>query len=213
VPVKIPHSHNDGAGYVSRNLTWWAQCDDIAVITPVRAETSPFVQNLIARVGEAPIGNPAVGPHYIPWEFSQEADCEQFLSGLDLPAEVPVQVSELELCLAGQREISRSLLEWCDRRRRLTGRTTLAVAEIRQQVEKIHQRSRAYRRVRERGVRAITIHQAKNREFHSVIVLWPYEVRGTTDRQRRLLYNAITRAKHRALVLVQNPQRRNHLHS
>ena len=43
---------------------------------------------------------------------------------------------------------------------------------------RIHQRSRAYRRVRGGGVRAMTIHQAKNREFHSVIVLWPYEVAG-----------------------------------
>ena len=50
----------------------------------------------------------------------------------------------------------------------------------------------------------MTIHQAKNREFHSVIVLWPYEVAGSVERQRRLLYNAITRAKFRVLVVVQN---------
>ena len=53
----------------------------------------------------------------------------------------------------------------------------------------------------------MTIHQAKNREFHSVIALWPYEVVGTVERQRRLLYNAITRAKCRVLVVVQNPAR------
>ena len=53
----------------------------------------------------------------------------------------------------------------------------------------------------------MTIHQAKNREFECVIVLWPYEVYGTSERQRRLLYNAITRAKQRALVIVQNPAR------
>ena len=53
----------------------------------------------------------------------------------------------------------------------------------------------------------MTIHQAKNREFHSVIVLWPYEVAGTIERQRRLLYNAITRARCRVLVVVQNPDR------
>ena len=53
----------------------------------------------------------------------------------------------------------------------------------------------------------MTIHQAKNREFHSVIVLWPYEVAGNIERQRRLLYNAITRAKNRVLVVVQDPNR------
>ena len=53
----------------------------------------------------------------------------------------------------------------------------------------------------------MTIHQAKNREFHSVIVLWPYEIAGAIERQRRLLYNAITRAKDRVLVVVQDPAR------
>ena len=53
----------------------------------------------------------------------------------------------------------------------------------------------------------MTVHQAKNREFDSVIVLWPYEVSAT--RQRRLLYNAITRAKRQAVVIVQNPDRIN----
>lgn len=53
----------------------------------------------------------------------------------------------------------------------------------------------------------MTIHQAKNREFDSVIVLWPYEVAGGADRQRRLLYNAVTRAKRQAVVIVQNPER------
>ena len=55
----------------------------------------------------------------------------------------------------------------------------------------------------------MTIHQAKNREFDSVIVLWPYEVQGSPERQRRLLYNAITRAKRQTVVVVQNPNRLN----
>ena len=78
---------------------------------------------------------------------------------------------------------------------------------ILQQARRIHQRSRAHRRVRDQGVRAMTIHQAKNREFDSVLVLWPYEVAGSAERQRRLLYNAITRAKRQALVVVQSPER------
>lgn len=53
----------------------------------------------------------------------------------------------------------------------------------------------------------MTVHQAKNREFDSVIVLWPYEIAGSSERLRRLLYNAVTRAKRQALVIVQNPRR------
>lgn len=49
----------------------------------------------------------------------------------------------------------------------------------------------------------MTVHGAKNREFDNVIVLWPAAVTGSDDWKRRLLYNAITRAKMRCLVLVQ----------
>ena len=202
------HNHNAGAGIVSRNLTWWRGCDDIAVITPVRVYTSPFVRNLINRVERGPIGDPLVGPHRIPWEVSQEAQCKQFLSELALPADPTVEVRASDIRLPDQGGISTALRVWIDKRRRLTGTTTFTVGEVHKQVGIIHQRSRAYRRVRSRGVRAMTIHQAKNREFDSVIVLWPYEVAGSVDRQRRLLYNAITRAKRQAVIVVQNPERR-----
>jgi superfamily I DNA/RNA helicase len=52
----------------------------------------------------------------------------------------------------------------------------------------------------------MTIHQAKNREFPVVIVLWPFQVTGDALRARRCLYNAITRAKRRAIVIVQDPK-------
>jgi superfamily I DNA/RNA helicase len=52
----------------------------------------------------------------------------------------------------------------------------------------------------------MTIHQAKNREFDGVIVLWPFTVGGNIESQRRLLYNALTRAQKWAIVIVQDNQ-------
>jgi hypothetical protein len=53
----------------------------------------------------------------------------------------------------------------------------------------------------------MTINQAKNREFDGVIILWPFEVGGDLDSQRRRLYNALTRAQRWAVVIVQdNPK-------
>ena len=52
----------------------------------------------------------------------------------------------------------------------------------------------------------MTIHQAKNREFDSVIVVWPLEIPAGADRRRRLLYNAVTRARRQAIVIVQDPK-------
>ncbi len=200
-------SHNVGASFVSKNLSWWSRCADIAVLTPARPSKSAFVRDLFDRVEAKPIGSPPRGPHRIPWEESQEEECDKFIEGLGLPDDPNAEVCCEGLSfgdVGGQR---RGLRQWIERQRRVAGRTTYLAGEIRCEARRIHQRSRAYRRVRDRGVRAMTIHQAKNREFHSVIVLWPYEVAGASEPQRRLLYNAITRAKFRVLVVVQNPNR------
>ena len=203
-------NHNVGASFVSKNLTWWWSCADIAILTPVGPYRSQFVHNLVARVEEKPISKPPVGPYRLPWEESQKEECNKFIEGLGLPEDPYAEVCCDELSFAGVGGLWRGLHDWIRRQRRVAGRTTFTVEEIRREAHRVHQRSRGYRRVRDGGVRAMTIHQAKNREFDSVIVLWPYEVTGTAERKRRLLYNAITRAKSRVLVVVQNPSRVQH---
>ena len=49
----------------------------------------------------------------------------------------------------------------------------------------------------------MTINQAKNREFEGVILLWPIRVHEEIVSQRRKIYNALTRAKRWAIVIVQ----------
>lgn len=200
-------NHFVGAGFVANNLKWWWKCADIAVLTPARPSSSPFVRNLFSRVQEKPIGKKNVGPYRIPWEESQEAECDRFIAGLHLPEDPTIEVQSDMLSLKDSGGARRGLHRWIERQRRVAGKTTFTAEEIRREARRIHQRSRAYRRLTRRRVRAMTIHQAKNREFHSVVVLWPYQVAGGVARQRRLLYNAITRAKHRALVVVQDPNR------
>lgn len=200
-------NHNVGASFVSRNLTWWSKCGDIAVLTPVRTANSNFVRRVIDRVEEKPISSRPFGPHRIPWEESQEDECDRFIAGLDLPDNENAQLHPADLSLSGVGGPVQALRNWFEQQRRVAGRMSFTAKEVRLQARRIHQRSRAYRRVRDSGVRAMTIHQAKNREFDSVIVLWPYEAAGPVERQRRLLYNAVTRAKRQALVVVQDPSR------
>ena len=54
----------------------------------------------------------------------------------------------------------------------------------------------------------MTIPQAKNRESPVVIVLWPFQVVSNPLLARRWLYNAITRAKRRAIVIVEDPKKK-----
>lgn len=87
------------------------------------------------------------------------------------------------------------------------GRTTVNKVELAQAVERSAHASQSSSWRGERGRVATTIHGAKNREFDYVAVLWPYEVSGDNEYQRRLLYNGITRAKRDAIVLVQGAGR------
>jgi hypothetical protein len=65
---------------------------------------------------------------------------------------------------------------------------------------------RAYGYSSERGIRVMTIQAAKNRQFRDVVVLWGPGVPGTANHQRRLLYNAISRAEHSCTVMVRTQQ-------
>jgi superfamily I DNA/RNA helicase len=49
----------------------------------------------------------------------------------------------------------------------------------------------------------LTVHQAKNREFDFVIVLWSYMNQGGDLYSRKILYNALTRAKKDAVIIMQ----------
>ena len=203
-------NYNVAASFVSKNLTWWRACNDIAILSPVQPSNSNFVSKLIARVEKSPISNPPVGPHSIAWEDSYKDECNKIIQELNLPGDSNAEINGSQILSGNLNGRLQGLYNWIDHQMRVAGKTMFTVEEIRTQVQRSHQQSRAYRRVKESGVRAMTIHQAKNREFHSVIVLWPYQVVGNTERQRRLLYNAITRAKEQVLVVVQNPNR---LHS
>jgi superfamily I DNA/RNA helicase len=50
---------------------------------------------------------------------------------------------------------------------------------------------------------AMTVQQAKNREFDGVVVLWPFQTGGNAEHKRRLLYNAVTRARQWCAVILE----------
>jgi superfamily I DNA/RNA helicase len=61
---------------------------------------------------------------------------------------------------------------------------------------------RAFSGDRQRGIPLLSIHQAKNRQYDHVIILWPHGVPGNDDLKARLLYNGITRARRSCKVFV-----------
>lgn len=52
------------------------------------------------------------------------------------------------------------------------------------------------------GIPVMSIHQAKNRQFDHVVILWPPGVPGSDEWKARLLYNGITRAVNSCKVFI-----------
>jgi hypothetical protein len=61
-----------------------------------------------------------------------------------------------------------------------------------------------YRQERTLKITYTSVYGAKNREFDTVFVIWPYQVPKGEIYQRKLLYNAITRAKKNVYIIAQS---------
>jgi superfamily I DNA/RNA helicase len=66
-------------------------------------------------------------------------------------------------------------------------------------VDKAVSASRAYN-VSGAKLTISTVHGAKNRDFDNVFIVWPYKLPPSIELRRRLLYNAVTRAKKNCIV-------------
>lgn len=197
---------NVGAGGVARSLVYNG-FKDVVILTPTGPETSPFVCDVVVRLTEKPIQPSGVkapiGPFRVEWESSNESQREALIAKLgDLSSGISLN-RLAELC-AGSRDAERDLCEWAQGQHRLKGLSNFSEAGLIAAADRILQSRRAFLPDKPSTIiRAMTINQAKNREFEGVIVLWPFIVGGDLNSHRRKLYNAITRAKRWACVVVQ----------
>jgi hypothetical protein len=142
------------------------------------------------------------GPYPVTWDRHDSQEADALLVDLALPT--MASCSELRTLLtplAGHAAIAQAISRM-DRLRRAHGQATFTAAQVTEFVrESMRNRSRLGLR-QLRGHLAMTIQRAKNREFPNVIVLWPHTATGSPEHQRRLLYNAITRAKSHCTIMV-----------
>lgn len=177
---------------------------DLAVLSPVRPVTSRFVADVVSLVATKSYGKyRRVGPFKIPWEETVDAVEAEAVEALQLSSSAAL-IKTADVLAAKQVAVAPLLALWVEHQRSVCGRTDFAPDEVLAQVQRAAQHRHAFSSLR-RGWRAMTVHQAKNREFDHVVVLWPYEVTADPEAARRLLYNAITRARQSAIVLVQDP--------
>ncbi len=199
-----------GGGNVAWRIRVWSQSDEIAIISPTAPGTSPFVDDLLTwistRKARSKRTRATAGPFPVKWEASEEELRLRLLAALELPDDPECEVCCGKLAESAHRTKAHDFRDWVQKQQNVGGRRTVTVGEATDEIGRIVHRRRAFGPREARRTFALTAHQAKNCEFESVVVLWPLKVQPGAERQRRLLYNAITRARERAIVVVQDPQ-------
>lgn len=184
------------------NAIAWRQGGDVAVITP--ALQGGFAQSVITRVAQGPCGQQQNGPYSIHWEGTDREETQAIVGELNLAANATTAATCAALRALPPSGPSRAAIRWVANQIHALGRTEFNRAEV----EAVIARNVALRRQYGGGTSypftAMTVQQAKNREFEGVVILWPYKVGGDMEHKRRLLYNAVTRAKRWCNVIVQN---------
>lgn len=183
------------------NAIAWRQGGDVAVITP--ALQGGFAQNVVARVGQGRCGQQGNGPYSIHWEGTNRDETQVLIDGLQLGANADGITARAALRALPPCGPVRAAIMWVENQIHALGRVGFARADI----EAVLARNVALRRQHGGSARhlftAMTVQQAKNREFEGVVIIWPYQVGGDVEHKRRLLYNAVTRARRWCNVIVQ----------
>lgn len=184
------------------NAIAWRKGGNVAVLTP--SWRGGFAESAIHRVGEGPIGKQQNGPFEIRYERSDEQDNATIWDSLGI--EERCSVGKAMEALAGHRHkpAVKTLGNWIERQRSTQGRVEFEPDDLKRQLGQVLAARRRYGQRKQSEFSAMTIQQAKNREFDHVVIFWPYNVPNDDEQKRRLLYNAITRAKRSCTVLIQS---------
>ena len=201
-----PRNYAYPATYLS-NFIAWRKGGNVAVLTPSRK--GGFADGIVNLVKSKSLGKKKNGPFPIEWQQSGESQRESLWKNLNMPAECSISEALDHLDAHMDLPVVKDVHRWIVRRRSVSGVSRIDSAEVQNRFNYLTDMRKHYRVRSEPRFSAMTIQQAKNREFDHVVVIWPHTVWGDTEHKRRLLYNAITRAIRSCLVLVQSDKLRN----
>jgi superfamily I DNA/RNA helicase len=175
-----------------------------AVLT--QSSKNKYMRSIVDLLRTQAVGkNKNIGPFRIAWEGAADDRIAEIsaevrtlsttysLAEAEAALDQYVNLAPVAMALAALRQ-----------RRNAGGIVAFGANEVADLLDRQATLSRQHTRRRVGGRRALTVHQAKNREFDHVAVVWPYGVGGSDDDKRRLLYNAVTRAKLSCLIVVQD---------
>lgn len=204
--VMVGQSVPLAATMMSNAIGWHHRTNDIAIITPSR--TGGFAQQVVDRVGKT-ASNQGNGPYSIAWEGSDDDETRGITATFNMDPEASGTTALAALHLLPRIAPVQQTITWVNKQVHAAGRTDFTRVEIEKMIGRFVTMRRQHGGSPSRRFTAMTVHQAKNREFDGVVVVWPHTVAGSVDQKRRLLYNAVTRARKWCNVIVQSQNIRN----
>jgi hypothetical protein len=204
--VKPVESSDLAAWLICSKIQWynWGRNKSIALLYPTSPNSSLFVKSTLERL-KFPFPKKDLNAFPFIYETGEERNPDFILSRIENYERC--SVVDLQL-VTGLEKANNEILKKCAKRVKkllfLRGEQEIEKSEFEGLVRKECHMASAYGLVIEKNKRlALTIHAAKNREYDDVIVLWPYEINKNVIYRRKLLYNAITRAKQNVFIIAQ----------
>lgn len=203
---EVPASAPLVAWTISNDIAW--RNGPVTILTPDSGNTivRKAMQTVQTRQWTRKNGT-TFGPFQHVWDRQDTQAADELLADITLPQTASFHEMCSVLAPLASHAFVALTIKRIDRLRRVKGQGWFSAAEITELVrENARNQSRQgfqpYRRHR-----AMTIPRAKNREFRNVILLWPHSATGSPEHMRRLLYNAITRARTHCSVIVLGRER------
>ena len=209
----IPRADKHGgliAFEIAKRIVWGKLKKNASrvLITPAGPDSSTWVKGVMKSLGKS-LANGKLPPVPFRWEDSGQDKCDKahgiatdFLEADGgCPKHALQQLAENKdpiLRMAGSRSL---------RLISLRGKPSIAGDELQKIIELSAHAIGAFGTESSATRHAMTIHGAKNREFDYVFILWPYRVPNDPIKKRKLLYNAITRARLGAFLFVQGDEK------
>lgn len=195
-------SHHIASALVTRTISYNLKSKSIAIISPTKEESSPFVRDTLSGLKKSYHNN---GPYYSLLYRIQETEPDIILKSFSNKK----VYTKKELVKIDKKDdyVLRMSIENVLRKMSLRNSNVISKEGLVSIVDLMcHNFENFIKRDISSKLVFTTIHGAKNREYDTVIVLWStYKTKNFSGYyQRKLLYNAITRAKKNAIVIVQH---------
>lgn len=188
---------------------WGLDGSTLAIISPTKIDNDKFFHDTLARL-QQPFENNGFPGTTVYVEGQKDETAESILSKLPTWDSITLVDSQN---ISEWAKIDSAVIQQASSRAKrlmnLRGANELSKQEFSDLVGRSSHSHKVYGSVSsEASKTALTVHQAKNREFDYVIVLWSYKSQGGGVYPRKLLYNGITRAKKDAIIIAQfNPSK------